>query len=240
LRLFFGLGLVGVAGVVALFATSGNRMRRLAAFLNPGSDVGGANLQGTVGMYAIASGGWWGVGLGASRQKWGSLPEAHTDFIFAVIGEELGLFGSLAVLALFLVLGYAGIRIALRSDNAFSRYAAAGVTAWFMVQAVINLGVVLRLLPIAGVPLPLVSYGGSALLANLGALGLLVACARNEPAARAALRRSRRRTVPRMTTIIGSRGKGGRKAARTSARATARATARDAARSGAGQTRGRR
>ena len=79
-------------------------------------------------MYAIASGGWWGLGLGASRQKWGGLPEAHSDFIFAVIGEELGLFGSLIVLALFLVLGYAGLRIALRSDDPFPRYAAAGVT----------------------------------------------------------------------------------------------------------------
>ncbi len=217
LRVFLGLGVVGIAGVVTLFVTSANRMRRLAAFLDPTSDLGGANLQGTVGMYAIASGGWWGVGLGGSRQKWGSLPEAHTDYIFAVIGEELGLFGSLAVLALFLVLGYAGIRIALRSDDAFSRFAAAGVTAWFMVQALINLGVVLRLLPIAGVPLPLVSYGGSALLANLGALGLLVACARHEPAARAALQRARRRSMPRMTTVTGSRG-GPAKAPATSRR----------------------
>ncbi|MDR7863120.1 FtsW/RodA/SpoVE family cell cycle protein, partial [Escherichia coli] len=137
--------------------------------------VEGINHQATVGMYAIASGGWWGVGLGESRQKWGTLPEAHSDFIFAVIGEELGLFGSLIVLVMFLALGYAGIRVAMRSDDAFSRYAAAGVTAWFMVQALINLGCVLRLLPIAGVPLPLVSYGGSALLANMAGVGVLLA-----------------------------------------------------------------
>ena len=98
-----------------------------------------------------------------------------------MIGEEFGLFGSLIVLALFLVLGYAGLRIALRSDDPFDRYAAGGVTTWFMVQALINLAVVLRLLPIAGVPLPLVSYGGSALLANLMAVGVLLMCARNEP-----------------------------------------------------------
>ena len=137
-------------------------------------------------MFAIASGGWWGVGLGGSRQKWGSLPEAHTDFIFAVLGEEFGLFGSLVVLALFGVLGYAGIRIATRSDDPFARYAAGGVTCWFMVQALINLAVVLRLLPIAGVPLPLVSYGGSALIANLLAVGVLLGCARREPDARTA------------------------------------------------------
>nr|WP_239579939.1 putative lipid II flippase FtsW [Microlunatus panaciterrae] len=205
MRILLALGGLGVAGVVALFVTSPNRMGRLAAFLNPNADTAGANMQATVGMLAIASGGWWGVGLGASRQKWGSLPEAHTDFIFAVIGEELGLFGSLVVLALFLVLGYAGVRIALRSDDNFSRYAAAGVTAWFMIQALINLAVVLRMVPIAGVPLPLVSYGGSALLANLGALGLLVACARNEPEARKILRPDKKKPRPRMTTVVGSR-----------------------------------
>jgi cell division protein FtsW len=127
-------------------------------------------------MFAIASGGWWGLGLGASRQKWGSLPEAHTDFIFAVLGEEFGLFGSLVVLALIGLLGYAGFRIAARSDDPFSRYAAAGVTSWFVVQAMFNLAVVLRLLPIAGVPLPLVSYGGSALIGNLLGVGPPARC----------------------------------------------------------------
>ena len=147
--------------------TSPIRISRLEAFLDPTVAANGINDQSTTGMYAIASGGWWGVGLGASRQKWGRCRRRHSDFIFAVIGEELGLFGSLVVLALFLVLGYAGMRIAARSDDPFNRYAAGGVTVWFMVQALINLGRVLRLLPIAGVPLPLVSYGGSALLANL-------------------------------------------------------------------------
>lgn len=207
MRIFVALGVVGVAGVVGLFATSANRMARLFAFLNPGTETSGANLQTTVAMHAIASGGWWGVGLGASRQKWGSLPEAHTDFIFAVIGEELGLFGSLMVLLLFLVLGYAGIRIALRSSDNFCRYAAAGITAWFVVQALINLGVVLRLLPVAGVPLPLMSYGGSALLANLIAIGVLINCARREPAALALISPHRQKVPPAMTTVVGSRPK---------------------------------
>jgi cell division protein FtsW len=206
MRIFASIGIVGLLGVVFLFVTSPNRMTRLFAFLNPTADQSGANLQSTVAMQGIASGGWWGVGLGASRQKWGSLPEAHTDFIFAVIGEELGLFGSLAVLGLFLVLGFAGLRIASRSDDKFSRYLAAGITSWFMVQALINLGVVLRLLPIAGVPLPLLSYGGSALMSNLIAVGVLIACARNEPAARKALDRTPKPMRPEMTTVVDGRG----------------------------------
>ncbi|SDS08977.1 cell division protein FtsW [Friedmanniella luteola] len=206
LRVLGALAGVGVLGVVGLFASSPNRMRRLAAFLDPTADLGGANDQSQAGMYAIASGGWWGVGLGASRQKWGSLPEAHTDFIFAVLGEEFGLFGSLVVLGLFLVLGYAGVRIATRSDEPFARYAAGGVTAWFMIQALINLAVVLRLVPIAGVPLPLVSYGGSALVANLLAVGVLLACARREPGARALLAQRPERHRPRVSTVVGSRG----------------------------------
>ena len=207
IRVLAALGFVAVGGVVTLFVTNAERMRRLAAFLDPTADLNGANDQANAGMYAIASGGWWGLGLGASRQKWGGLPVAHSDFIFAVIGEEFGLFGSLIVLGLFLVLGYAGLRIALRSDEPFRRYAAGGVTTWFMVQALINLAVVLRLLPIAGVPLPLVSYGGSALLANMMALGVLLMCARNEPEARRVLAGRRPRPKPRMTTVVGRRGR---------------------------------
>ena len=205
MRVLGALAGAGIAGVIAIFVSSPVRMRRLAAFLDPTADLGGANDQANAGMFAIASGGWWGVGLGASRQKWGSLPEAHTDFIFAVLGEEFGLFGSLVVLALIGVLGYAGIRIATRSDDPFARYAAGGVTIWFMVQALINLAVVLRLLPIAGVPLPLVSYGGSALIANLLAVGVLLACARREPAVRKMLAKKSIRPKPRMTTVVGSR-----------------------------------
>lgn len=210
LRIFATLGVLGAAGVVGLIISAPYRMARMVAFLQPGSDVEGVNMQSVAAMHAVASGGWWGVGLGASRQKWGSLPEAHTDFIFAVIGEELGLLGSLMVLALFLVLGYAGLRIALRSDRVFHRNVAAGVTAWFMIQALINLAVVLRLLPITGVPLPLMSYGGSALISNLLAVGFLLAAARGEPAARRVLSPSVRRQKPEMTTVVPTSGRRGR------------------------------
>ena len=210
LRLLLALASTGVVGVIGIFVTSSVRMRRLAAFLDPTLDANGANHQANAGMFAIASGGWWGVGLGASRQKWGSLPEAHTDFIFAVLGEEFGLFGSLVILAMIGILGYAGIRIAMRADDLFARYAAAGITTWFMVQALINLAVVLRLLPIAGVPLPLLSYGGSALVANLLAVGVLLACARREPEARQLLAKKAMRPRRRMTTVVGSRTNQGR------------------------------
>jgi cell division protein FtsW len=209
LRVLMALAAAGVAGVVAIFVTSPVRMRRLAAFLDPTLDLTGSNHQANAGMFAIASGGWWGVGLGASRQKWGSLPEAHTDFIFAVLGEEFGLFGSLVVLAMIGILGYAGIRIAIHADDLFVRFAAGGITTWFMVQALINLAVVLRMLPIAGVPLPLVSYGGSALVANLLAVGVLLACARRELEARKLLARKAMRPQPRMTTVVGSRTRQG-------------------------------
>ncbi|MFG2560691.1 putative lipid II flippase FtsW [Streptomyces sp. NPDC048496] len=180
---------LAVAGVLAflLIKTSPNRMSRLSCMgvSEPGPD--GSCWQAVHGIYALASGGWFGSGLGASVEKWGQLPEPHTDFIFAITGEELGLAGTLSVLALFAALGYAGIRVAGRTEDPFVRYAAGGVTTWITVQAVINIGAVLGLLPIAGVPLPLFSYGGSALLPTMFAVGLLIAFAREEPAAKAAL-----------------------------------------------------
>jgi len=129
------------------------------------------------------------VGLGASREKWGSLPEAHTDFIFPVIGEELGLVGSVMVLMLFGVLAFAIFRMVRTTDDMFVRLATAGVGCWIVVQAILNLGAVLGLLPITGVPLPLVSYGGSSLVPTLVALGMLMAFARQEPRARQVIRR---------------------------------------------------
>ncbi|MFI6206578.1 putative lipid II flippase FtsW [Streptomyces sp. NPDC051041] len=186
-RLFTGvLSIAAVLGVI-LIRTSPNRMARLSCI---GATEPGPNdtcWQAVHGIYALASGGLFGSGLGASVEKWGQLPEAHTDFIFAVTGEELGLAGTLSVLALFAALGYAGIRVAGRTEDPFVRYAAGGVTTWITAQAVINIGAVLGLLPIAGVPLPLFSYGGSALLPTMFAIGLLIAFARDEPAARAAL-----------------------------------------------------
>jgi cell division protein FtsW len=199
-RVLVGLVTVVSAGVLAMVASSPSRMSRIFGFLNQDADTLGVNHQPIRAVFALASGGWWGLGLGASRQKWGGLVESHTDYVLAVIGEELGLVGTLAVLALFVILGYAGFRIAMRSDDRFSRYVAAGVTSWFMVQALLNILVVLRMVPVLGVPLPLLSYGGSALLANLMALGALLACARNEPAARAYARRHRRRKRTSLVT----------------------------------------
>ncbi|UNO42584.1 putative lipid II flippase FtsW [Streptomyces sp. MST-110588] len=186
-RLFVGvLAAAAVIGAL-LIKTSANRMSRLACIGATDPGPGDQCWQAVHGIYALASGGFFGSGLGASMEKWGELPEPHTDFIFAITGEELGLAGTLSVLALFAALGYAGIRVAGRTEDPFVRYAAGGVTTWITAQAVINIGAVLGLLPIAGVPLPLFSFGGSALLPTMFAIGLLIAFARDEPAARAAL-----------------------------------------------------
>ncbi len=187
-RLFAGV--LGFAAAIAflLIWTSPNRMSRLSCMGIIGEpDPDDGCWQAAHGIYALASGGWFGSGLGASVEKWGQLPEPHTDFIFAITGEELGLAGTLSVLALFAALGYAGIRVAGRTEDPFVRFAAGGVTTWIMAQAVINIGAVLGLLPIAGVPLPLFSYGGSALLPTMFAVGLRIAFARDDPAAKAAL-----------------------------------------------------
>lgn len=204
-RILGGIGLLAGAFVGLLTLTSANRMNRILGFLNPNADALGVNQQPLQAVYALATGGWWGTGIGASKQKWGMLVEAHTDYIFAVVGEELGLVGSLLLLGLFLILGYAGLRTALRSDQPFWKYACAGLTAWFVIQAVVNIAVVLRLLPVLGVTLPLVSYGGSSLTANLAAVGVMLAAARNEPAARALLAREPRAARTRVTTVVGSR-----------------------------------
>lgn len=183
LMLAAGGGLVGY-----LTMNHSERLERLSSWLDPFADYQHGGWQAAHSIFALASGGWWGVGLGASREKWGTLPEAHTDFIFAIVGEELGLVGSLVLLGLFATLGYAGIRIAGRSGDPFVRVAAAGVTAWITVQALVNIGAVIGALPITGVPLPLVSYGGSAMLPTMLAIGMLLSFARDEPGARAALR----------------------------------------------------
>lgn len=199
LRLFALLGAVGLAGVALLSVTASYRMDRFRAWLDPSADRLDAAWQLTQGQYALGTGGWWGVGLGASREKWGDLPEAHTDFIFPVIGEELGLIGTLVVLALFAGLAFACFRLARSSVDRFVQLASAGVGSWIVVQAVVNIGAVLGLLPITGVPIPLVSYGGSSLILTLAALGMVMAFARQEPAARVALdrrHRGRRRAEP--------------------------------------------
>jgi cell division protein FtsW len=199
-RLLLSLGALAAAAIVALVVLQPNRMNRIIAFLHPDTDLLGRNLQPTRGIYALATGGWFGQGLGSSRQKWGLLSAAHTDYIFAIIGEELGLMGTLGVIALFAVLAYAGLRTANRSTSMFSRLVAIGVVAWFTVQAFANIAVAIRALPVLGVTLPMISYGGSGLIANLLAVGLLAGCARREPEAALAL--AARRRKPRVTAIV--------------------------------------
>jgi cell division protein FtsW len=198
-RLFIGSLLVAGAAALGLAATSEERMERLTSFADPFASFQGAGWQAAHGIFAMSSGGIFGKGIGASQQKWGDLPAAHTDFIFAVLGEELGLVGTLLVLGLFLTLAYAGFRVARRTQDPFARYMAAGITLWISAQMMINVGMVLTLLPVIGIPLPLVSYGGSALVPSLVALGFLVSFARHEPGAQAALRDKRRRRVNGVT-----------------------------------------
>ncbi|MQY02320.1 putative lipid II flippase FtsW [Actinomadura macrotermitis] len=186
-RLFIGiLGLVGLL-VSILIVVEPYRMDRLTGFLDPSSNQKTINYQGTQGLYALSSGGWFGTGLGEGRAKWDFLPHIETDFIFALVGEEFGLVGTLMVLGLFGLLAYAGLRIARRVRDPFTRLTAAGCTAWLLVQAIVNIGAVIAVFPITGIPLPLVSYGGSALIPTLIALGMLLAFAKREPGARQAL-----------------------------------------------------
>ncbi len=178
LRLFVAVGAPVLLVVAVMVQTKAERLERITTWLNPTLDPLDGGWQALHGKFALASGGWWGAGLGGSKEKWGLLPEAHTDFIFAIIGEELGLVGTLAVLGLFGVIGYAGLRVAVHAADPFVRIASAGVTAWILVQALVNIGAVLGILPITGVPLPLVSYGGSALLPTMLGLGMLLSFAR--------------------------------------------------------------
>lgn len=189
LRIFAAFAAVGAVGVWVLSLAAPYRMERILSWMNPDADRLGFGWQVTQGQYAMGTGGFWGVGLGASREKWGTLPEAHTDFIFPVIGEELGLLGTLTVVGLFSLLAFAIFRLSRNTEDPYVRFAAAGVGSWIVIQAVVNIGGVLGLLPVAGVTLPLVSYGGSSLIPTLTAIGILMAFAKREPAARRALRR---------------------------------------------------
>ncbi|MCA1982490.1 putative lipid II flippase FtsW [Nocardioides nematodiphilus] len=192
LRYFTVASLVVGTAAVFFVGTSHERLARIENFLDPFKDLQGAGWQAGHGLYALSSGSWFGQGIGASQQKWGDLPEAHTDFIFAVLGEELGLVGTLLVVTLFLVLAFAAIRVARQTRDPFVRYVTFGVVIWLVGQAIINIGMVLAFLPVIGLPLPLVSYGGSALLPSLAALGLVIGFARREPEAALALAQRKR------------------------------------------------
>ncbi|MGN6752531.1 MAG: putative lipid II flippase FtsW [Intrasporangium sp.] len=188
-RFFLLSGAIGAVGVAYLVHSSGNRVARIANFLSPScqSDPDGWCGQSVHGMYALADGGWWGVGLGASKEKWDWLAEAHNDFIFAIIGEELGLPGTLVILFLFAIIAWGCYRLMVRTRDRFVRIATAGIMAWLLGQAIVNIGAVIGLLPVIGVPLPLVSAGGSSLVTTMLALGMLLCFARNEPGCRALL-----------------------------------------------------
>jgi cell division protein FtsW len=167
-------GLLSIALAIGI-ASSAYRRARFFVFLDPfdPAQYKTAGWQPAHSLLGLASGGLFGAGLGGSRQKWGNLPEAHTDFIFSVIGEELGLFGTLSVLLLIAALIYAVFRIALRAEDPFSRYACAGIGCWIGIQAILNIGTAISVLPVVGVTLPLLSYGGSALLTTILALGFV-------------------------------------------------------------------
>lgn len=183
------------SGIVVAFAALAvmepYRLARLTSFADPFKVADGGGYQTVQGLFAIASGGWWGLGLGASRAKWGYLPNQYTDYIFAVIGEELGLLGGLVVITLFAVLGFAGFRIAAQAKEPFQQLVAGGITAWIVGQALINMCAVVGLLPVTGVPLPFVSFGGSSLVFTMFGLGILGAVGRENAM------RQRRRTVRR-------------------------------------------
>ncbi|WP_369053529.1 putative lipid II flippase FtsW [Kineococcus terrestris] len=209
---FFALaGGAGAAVAAALVLSSQNRMNRVAHWLTESpattADIQGLAWQPVQGQYALASGGWWGLGLGASREKWQWLPEAHNDFIFAVLGEELGLPGTLAVLALFGAFALACVRLVRRSQDLFVKLAVVGFGTWIVGQALLNIAVVLSLLPVIGVPLPLISAGGSALVLTLCAIGVLLSFARAEPGAPEALR-ARESVVRRSLAVLPRRGAG--------------------------------
>ncbi len=178
LRLLLSSAVLSTTAGLALIMGEGYRRARFLSFLHPWADPRNTGYQIVQSLIALGSGHVFGVGLGASRQKWMYVPNAHTDFIFSILGEELGLIGELVVLALFGALVYAGIRIALRAPDAFGRLLAGGITAWLGLQALVNLGAVTGLLPITGVPLPFVSFGGSSLIVSLGAVGVLLSIGR--------------------------------------------------------------
>ena len=167
----------------ALVFSSAYRMDRFAALLDPFDEryYKFSGWQPAHSIMGLASGGLWGSGLGASKQKWANLAEAHTDFIFSVIGEELGLLGSLLVLGLYASLIYAIIRVALKTKDDFSRYVCAAIACWFIAQVAVNIGSATSLIPVIGVTLPFISYGGSSLLANLLAVGYVLGVARRTP-----------------------------------------------------------
>ena len=187
-RVFIGLLILMGLVLLLLMVTESYRVSRLTGFLDTtNTDPTGTQMQAIQGRYALGSGGIFGLGLGASREKWGWLPESTNDFIFAIIGEELGLVGTFCVTALYGGLAFAGLRVARRAPDTFSQLLSGVITVWIVAQAVVNIGAVIGLFPITGVPLPLVSQGLSSVLVTMVGLGMLMSFARREPGASHAL-----------------------------------------------------
>jgi cell division protein FtsW len=192
LRVLGSLIAVGAIALAVLIATAGYRMARLLVVLDPFAveDYKNAGWQPAHSLLGLASGGIFGVGLGGSRQKWGNLAEAHTDFIFAIIGEELGLLGTLAVLALLAALIFSIFKISLRCADPMSRYVGAGIGSWIAIQTILNVGSATSVLPVVGVTLPFVSYGGSALISLYIGLGYVFGSALRDPEVKVELQKA--------------------------------------------------
>ncbi|MDP4163933.1 MAG: stage V sporulation protein E [Bacillota bacterium] len=171
---FAGLGLIGIAGFVALIVSAPYRIKRITSFMDPWSDALGSGFQIIQSLYAIGPGGLFGLGLGESRQKFFYLPEPQTDFIFAILSEELGFIGGSLILLLFALLLWRGIRIALGAPDLYGSFLAVGIIAMIAIQVMINIGVVTGLMPVTGITLPFLSYGGSSLTLMLVAIGVLL------------------------------------------------------------------
>ncbi len=191
LKLFTWSAMAGLLGILYLSIQETYRIQRFMSWISPTVENQDAGWQVTHGKYALASGGWTGIGLGASREKWGWLPAAHTDFIFAVVGEELGLVGTIIVLIFIGTIAYVSLTLARETNDRFTKLIATSVMAWIVVQSIINIGAVLGLLPVTGVPLPLVSYGGSSLIFTVAAIGVLMAVLRAEPTVKADLKKKK-------------------------------------------------
>lgn len=175
-----GTGVIGLVGVAIVTMQSTNRMLRIDAWLGNCSHPSDPCYQYEQGIFALASGGWFGVGLGQSRQKWSYIPEAGNDFIFTVLGEELGLLGALLVIGLFITLGIGMFRVAYNTTEHFVRISTGAIMTWLLGQAFMNIAMVTGLLPVIGVPLPFISAGGSALLMSILAVGVVLSFARHQ------------------------------------------------------------
>jgi cell division protein FtsW len=201
LRVFASSLVAVVASAAVLAVSEGYRSDRVQSWLNPGADIQGSGYQARQARFALANGGVFGDGLGQSTAKWNYLPNAHNDFIFAIIGEELGFVGAVGLLCLFGLFAYTGMRIARRSADPFLRLLTATATLWVMGQVFINVGYVVGLLPVTGLQLPLISAGGTSTATTLLIIGIMANAARHEPEAVAALRAGRDDRVNRLLRL---------------------------------------